>query len=63
MSSFSFYIPRVSARTSESDVIRAFTTIGLVNRIDFTPLGKQHGFKENANVTVKSAFVHMAELF
>jgi predicted ArsR family transcriptional regulator len=63
MPSFCFYIPRVSTVTSVSDVIRVFNTIGVVTRVDFTPLGKKPGFKENIFADVKSAFVHVAELF
>jgi predicted ArsR family transcriptional regulator len=63
MPSFCFYIPHVSAVTSVSDVIRVFNTIGVVSRVDFAPLGKKPGFKENVFADVKSAFVHVAELF
>ena len=63
MPSFCFYIPRVSFATSETDVTHAFTTIGVVSRVDFAPLGKQPGFKENLHTNTKSAFVHLAQLF
>jgi hypothetical protein len=63
MSSFCFYIPSISAITSAKDVIREFNYIGVVTRVDFAPLGKKPGFKENINADEKSAFVHVAELF
>ena len=63
MPSFCFYIPIMSANTAETDVIRAFNTIGVVSRVDFAPLGKKPGFKENVCCDMKTAFVHMAELF
>jgi hypothetical protein len=53
----------VSATTSASDVIGVFKTIGVVSRVDFAPLGKKPGFKENVYADVKTAFVHVVELF
>ena len=63
MPSFCFYIHSIPAITSAKDVIREFNYIGAVTRVDFAPLGKKPGFKENVCSETKSAFVHVAELF
>ena len=63
MSSFCFYIHSIPAITSSKDVIREFNYIGAVSRVDFAPLGKKPGFREHVYDNVKSAFVHVAELF
>jgi uncharacterized coiled-coil protein SlyX len=49
--------------TKEQDVKNAFTHVGNVYRIDFTPLGKKPGFVENLTGTHKSAFVHFTSVF
>jgi hypothetical protein len=58
----SMYIPRMDASVTEhyiKDVIEN-SYIGKVSRIDFTPIGKGPGFKENYDdySYVKSAFIH-----
>ena len=63
MPSFSFYISSVNEFVSSSDIIRAFNKIGVVHRVDFTPINKHPGFKENLSGKYKSAFVHVVELF
>jgi hypothetical protein len=63
MPSFCFYIHSIPAITSTKDVIREFNYIGAVTRVDFAPLGKKPGFKENVCADTKTAFVHVAELF
>jgi hypothetical protein len=60
--SFCFYISRVNEFATVSDVIRAFNKIGVVHRVDFTPVNKQPGFKEDLSGKHKSAFVHVTEL-
>jgi hypothetical protein len=62
-SSICFYIPRMLVGTREQDVKNAFTHVGIVYRIDFTPLGKKPGFVENLTGTHKSAFVHFTSVF
>lgn len=63
MPSFCFYIHSIPATTSKKDIIREFNYIGRVTRVDFAPLGKKPGFREHIYDNVKSAFVHMTELF
>lgn len=58
----SMYIPRMDASVTEQyirDVIEN-SYIGKVRRIDFTPIGKGPGFRENYDdySYVKSAFIH-----
>jgi hypothetical protein len=57
----SFYIPRVYMNTTEQYVKYIFNLagIGMPFRVDFTPIGKVSGFKEDTRTSVyKSAFVH-----
>jgi len=49
--------------TDENDIFKAFTNIGVVYRIDFIPVNKKPGFKENLSEKFKSVFVHMSDLF
>jgi hypothetical protein len=58
----SMYIPRMAASVTEHyirDVIEN-SFIGKVSRVDFTPIGKGPGFRENYDdySYVKSAFIH-----
>ena len=56
----SMYIPRMSASVTEGYVRNMIENsyIGRVIRVDFTPIDKKPGFRENLNSPVKSAFVH-----
>ena len=63
MTSFCFYIPSVHMFIDENDIFRVFTNIGVIYRIDFIPVNKKPGFKENLSEKFKSVFVHMSDLF
>jgi len=56
---FSIYIPRMSNIHDEEAVknILKILRIGVVRRVDFTPINKSPGFGENDD-EVKSAFIH-----
>lgn len=56
----SMYIPRMSASVTEGYVKNVIENsyIGRVRRVDFTPIDKRPGFRENLNSPVKSAFIH-----
>ena len=63
-SNISFYIPCISAAMTAGDVINAFRDMGIVSRVDFTPIGKQQWlFEEKVDKFVKSAFVHFSTIF
>jgi len=61
----SFYIPRISTKYSEEDVINTFylVYIGVVKRVDFTPITPKKtndlNINVNTNTKFQSAFVHM----
>ena len=59
----SIYIPRVDSEHTEESITyyMAQHSIGTVSHIDFTPINKKPGFKENVNEVVKSAFVHFSD--
>ena len=59
----SIYIPRMSVDDTEESIVyyMAQNSIGTVSHIDFTPINKKPGFKENVNEVVKSAFVHFSD--
>ncbi len=59
----SIYIPRMSVDHTEESITyyMAHYNIGTVSHIDFTPINKKPGFKENVNEVVKSAFVHFSD--
>ena len=59
---FSIYIPRMSATHNEESVRRfmELLSVGVVSRVDFTPIDKKPGFEENVDSVVKSAFIHFA---
>ena len=60
MSSLSIYIPSVKSNVAGSYIEYVFrnANIGEVARVDFIPIGKKSGFKENMTGAFKSAFVH-----
>jgi|LauGreDrversion2_2_1035103.scaffolds.fasta_scaffold02344_1 hypothetical protein len=60
MDCYSIYIPRMMTSWTEKGVIDVMErfSIGLVNRVDFTPVNAGPGFRESADDTVMSAFVH-----
>ena len=60
-SNLSIYIPRMSASITRDQVVTEFDKfgIGLVIRVDFTPINKKPGFFEIIGGDVKSAFVHL----
>jgi hypothetical protein len=43
-------------------IVSEFIHIGVVSRVDFVPIGKQHGFVENINADFKAAYVHFSSL-
>ena len=49
---------------NEESVKRVFTiyNIGVVSRVDFTPIDKKPGFVENINEFMKSAFIHFSNM-
>jgi hypothetical protein len=57
---FSLYIPRMSTKHDEVSVKQylEMLRIGIVSRVDFTPINKKPGFGENVDTVVKSAFIH-----
>jgi len=57
----SFYIPRISTKYSEEDVINIFylAYIGDVKRVDFTPIIPKDSTENQVNTKYQSAFVHM----
>ena len=59
----SIYIPRVDSEHTEESITyyMAHYNIGTVSHIDFTPINKKPGFKENVKEVVKSAFVHFSD--
>jgi hypothetical protein len=65
MNSYSFFIPRLSARLTKEQVGEVFENLGFgkISRIDFTPINKKPGFGENVDIVVKSAFIHFSELY
>ena len=60
MNSFSIYIPSVKSNVAGGYIEYVFRTanIGEVARVDFVPIGKKFGFRENMTGAFKSAFVH-----
>jgi hypothetical protein len=63
MSKLSIYIPRVQAYVDENTIKNIFYNelVGIVSRVDFTPINKKPGFNESEIVEFKSAFVHFEE--
>jgi hypothetical protein len=61
---FSVYIPRMSVKHDEDSVsgYLDMLNIGVVSRVDFTPINKKPGFEENINGDMKSAFVHFSKV-
>jgi hypothetical protein len=61
----SIYIPRMSAKVTEEQVIMEFDKfrIGEVRRVDFTPIVKRPGFGADVDTVVKSAFVHFRHYY
>lgn len=60
--SFTFYIPRVSIRTTRKDIIKNFTNIGNVTSFDFIPANNRRGFTEKMGGDYGSAIVHISDL-
>lgn len=61
---FSLYIPRMSVK-HDKDSISGYLemlNIGVVSRVDFTPINKKPGFKEDIGSNTKSAFVHFSNV-
>lgn len=60
MDSYSIYIPRLYSSWTQKGVIEIMErfSIGLANRVDFTPVHCIPGFRENMNDIWVSAFVH-----
>lgn len=63
MSSKSIYIPRMRSGWTQEQIQNLMLGfgIGLVTAVDFTPIGKKHGFKETPVTEFKAAFVHFDE--
>lgn len=61
----SIYIPRMPSSRTAQEVAAAFkeNDIGIVSRVDFTPINKRPGFEEDTDMIVKSAFVHFSVLY
>jgi hypothetical protein len=62
----SIYIPRIDARITEQMICDEFRyTLGIVERVDFTPIGKRPGFDEvdTSLEPFVSAFVHFEYIF
>jgi hypothetical protein len=59
------YIPRVSISESQQTIINKLSCLGVITRVDFTPIGKQVGFVESydSKDIYKSVFIHFSELF
>lgn len=60
----SIYIPRMSIVHTEEYIkyVFKFYNIGTVSYVDFTPIHKKPGFKENNVGKYKSAFVHFSQI-
>ena len=63
MNHFSIYIPRILSYHSEESIKLYFNQcqIGIVIRVDFTPINKKPGFVEKVGEDVVSAFVHFED--
>jgi hypothetical protein len=61
---FSIYIPRMSLKHDEISVKKYLEMfhVGVVCRVDFTPINKKPGFVEDVNSSVKSAFIHFYDI-
>jgi hypothetical protein len=59
----SIYIPRMSVDYDEESIrkIMSYYRIGTISHIDFTPINKKPGFRENFDQVVKSAFIHFSD--
>lgn len=57
----SIYIPRMCVNTTEDEIIKLFydRRIGFVKRVDFIPIDKKPGFRENLDNMVKACFIHL----
>jgi uncharacterized coiled-coil protein SlyX len=62
---YSFYIPRICTVYTEKDVRDIFeqSGIGMVQRVDFTPINPRPGFGVNLHNVVRSAFVHLTIIY
>ena len=61
-SNASIYIPRIKLGWSTSFIkeVMIKNRIGVVSHIDFTPVNKKHGFSENYEQDLVSAFIHFS---
>ena len=59
----SIYIPRMSTEWTEDGIkgVMKKNCIGVVSRVDFTPINKKFGFGEDVYSDVMSAFVHFED--
>ena len=57
----SIYIPRMCVNTTEEEIAKLFydRRIGFVKRVDFIPIDKKPGFRENLDNIVKACFIHL----
>lgn len=62
-SSASIYIPRMSTNWTENDIktIMFDYGIGSVSYVDFTPINKKPGFREDFDSVLMSAFIHFMD--
>jgi hypothetical protein len=62
---YSFYIPRILSNYTEQNVCDIFEQegIGMVQRVDFTPINPRPGFGVNVSDVVRSAFVHFTTIY
>jgi len=60
----SIYIPMLPACITEGMLEVEFSfSLGIVDRVDFTPIHKKTGFEEDLSGDIKSAFVHFSGWF
>ena len=59
----SIYIPRIRVYYTESEIESMLDNLGVISRIDFTPVNKKPGFHEEFGNTFMSIFVHFSKVY
>ncbi len=59
----SFYIPRIPININKKTLNKIFENVGLISRVDFTPINKKPGFKENIEGEYRSVFIHFQKFY
>ena len=63
-SEYSIYIPRVSTGHTVESIqhILNYISVGVIYRVDFTPINKKPGFGDDVDSVVKSAFIYFSHI-